>query len=59
MAVKFEIFRYYPDNGKGPYFQTYDVQNTKGMTILEAIYWIMENRDPSLSFRSACRAAIC
>lgn len=59
MGTKFEIFRYDPDDGKGPHFQSYDVPAQKGMTILEAVYWIMENRDPTLAFRSACRAAIC
>ena len=59
MAVTFKVFRYDPDNGKGPYFQEFQVEATKGMTVLEGIYWIMENLDPSLAFRSACRAAIC
>ncbi len=60
MAVTFKVFRYDPDDGQAARtFQDYEVQNTKGMTILEGIYWIMENLDPTLAFRSACRAAIC
>jgi succinate dehydrogenase / fumarate reductase iron-sulfur subunit len=59
MAVKFRVFRYDPDNGKGAFFQEYQVPNEKGMTVLEGIFWIMENLDPTLAFRCACRAAIC
>ena len=59
MAVTFRVFRYDPDDGKGPHFQDYQVQNEKGMTVLEGIFWIMENADPTLAFRCACRAAIC
>jgi succinate dehydrogenase / fumarate reductase iron-sulfur subunit len=59
MAVTFKVFRYDPDNGRGPYFQDYEVLNEKGMTVLEGIFWILENLDPSLAFRCSCRSAIC
>jgi succinate dehydrogenase / fumarate reductase iron-sulfur subunit len=55
----FKIFRYDPDDVRGPYFQSYDVNTTKGMTVLEGIFWVMENLDATLAFRCSCRAAIC
>jgi succinate dehydrogenase / fumarate reductase iron-sulfur subunit len=56
---KFKIFRFDPDKDKIPYFQTYDLPEKRGMTVLEGLYHIIENIDPSLAFRSACRAAVC
>jgi succinate dehydrogenase / fumarate reductase iron-sulfur subunit len=55
----FKVFRYDPDDGRGPYFQGFDVPSHKGMTVLEGLFWILENKDPSLAFRCSCRAAIC
>jgi succinate dehydrogenase / fumarate reductase iron-sulfur subunit len=55
----FKIFRYDPDGVRGPYFQSYEIKTNKGMTVLEGIFWVMENLDATLAFRCSCRAAIC
>ena len=59
MSKTFKIFRYNPDDGREPHFQTFEVEATKGMTVLEALYWILENKDSSFAFRSSCREANC
>ncbi|GAG17839.1 unnamed protein product, partial [marine sediment metagenome] len=59
MARSFKIFRFDPDNGREPHFQTFQVEATEGMTVLEGIFWILENVDPSLAFRCSCREANC
>ncbi|MFH1891143.1 MAG: succinate dehydrogenase iron-sulfur subunit [Candidatus Zixiibacteriota bacterium] len=56
---KFKVFRFDRDKDEMPYFQTYDMPVVRGMTVLEGLYHIIENIDPSLAFRSSCRAAVC
>jgi len=57
--VEFKIFRYDPDKGGKPHFQSYKFEAEKGMTILEGLFHIFENIDGSLAFRSSCREAVC
>jgi succinate dehydrogenase / fumarate reductase iron-sulfur subunit len=56
---KFSVFRYDPDNGAKPHFQTFDVPDIKGMTVLEGLFYILEELDPTLAFRCSCREAVC
>ena len=55
----FKIFRFDPAKDKTSRFDTYQVPPEKGLTVLESLYYIMENLDGSLAFRSSCRAAVC
>lgn len=53
------IFRYNPARDERPAFRTYSLDDTKGMTILDALILIKEEMDPTLTFRRSCRSAIC
>jgi len=55
MIRKFKVFRYDPDNGREAHFQTFDVDAPEGMTVLEGMYWILENKDATFAFRISCR----
>jgi succinate dehydrogenase / fumarate reductase iron-sulfur subunit len=55
----FKVFRYNPKSGGQPYYQTYQLPDIKGMTILEGLYYILENIDSTLAFRSSCRQGVC
>ncbi len=57
--VEFRVFRFDPEKNKEPEFQSYEFDPYKGMTILEGLYYILENLDSSLAFRSSCREAVC
>ncbi|MEW6408516.1 MAG: succinate dehydrogenase iron-sulfur subunit [Nitrospirota bacterium] len=57
--MKFRVFRFDPENDCDPYFDEFDLPVEKGMTVLEGLYYILENLDSSLAFRSSCRCAIC
>jgi succinate dehydrogenase / fumarate reductase iron-sulfur subunit len=57
--TEFRILRYDPDKDSEPHFQTYTFDSPKGMTVLEGLIYLFENVDPTLSFRSMCRAAVC
>ncbi|MFD0712009.1 2Fe-2S iron-sulfur cluster-binding protein [Paenibacillus sp. GCM10027626] len=45
------------DQQSGPVRESYDVPYRDGMSLLDAIFWIREHRDPSLSVRYSCRSA--
>ncbi|OGC06351.1 succinate dehydrogenase iron-sulfur subunit [candidate division WOR-1 bacterium RIFCSPLOWO2_02_FULL_46_20] len=57
--VTFKIERFDPDVDKAPYFKTYEVMAEKEMSVLEALFYIVENLDGSLAFRYSCRGAVC
>lgn len=59
MVKSFKVLRYNPETDKEAHFQEYAVPFVKGLTVLEGLYYILENLDPTLAFRSSCRAAIC
>lgn len=56
---QFSVFRYDPDKGAEARFDTYTVPDIKGMTVLEGLFYILEELDPTLAFRCSCREAVC
>lgn len=58
MAI-FKIFRFDPEIDKEPSFDRFEIPVETGMTVLDGLFFILENLDPSLAFRCSCRAAIC
>ncbi|MGB9683701.1 MAG: succinate dehydrogenase iron-sulfur subunit [Candidatus Bathyarchaeales archaeon] len=57
-VVEFRIRRYDPNTGK-KYIAAYKVPIRKGTTILDALNYIKDNLDETLSFRHSCRMGIC
>jgi succinate dehydrogenase / fumarate reductase iron-sulfur subunit len=57
--ITFRIRRFNPKKDPKPYYQEYKLAVPKGMTVLEALQFIKDNVDPTLSFRAFCRSAIC
>lgn len=58
-TVIFEVLRYDPEKGGNPHLEEFTVPVTKGMTVLDGLHWIKENKDRTLSWRSSCRMGIC
>jgi len=58
-TVVFEVLRYDPEKGEAPHLQEFTVPVAKGMTVLDGLHWIKENKDRTLSWRSSCRMGIC
>lgn len=57
---EFRIYRYNPDDGQNPHIDTYYVDRDDcGPMILDALMWIKDNIDASLTFRRSCREGIC
>lgn len=53
------IFRYDASVDDAPRFDDFTVDMDQGATVLDALFRVQEELDPSLSFRYACRGAIC
>ena len=54
----FHIHRYDPPQKKS-WIAEYHVPVTRGMTVLEGLWYIVDFIDGSLSFRYSCRGAVC
>src|SRR4030067_569418 len=51
--------RWTPSVGGKPQVKEYKVPYSQGMTVLDALLYVKENIDQSLSFRYSCRMGIC
>jgi len=59
-TIRLRILRYNPQQpGDEPHMQTYEIEQTHGMTLFMALSEIREQQDPSLQFDFVCRAGIC
>ena len=55
-----EIYRYDPDSGANPRLDTFHVDlDDCGPMVLDALFWIKNKVDPSLTFRRSCREGVC
>ncbi|MEM0449693.1 MAG: fumarate reductase (CoM/CoB) subunit TfrB [Methanomassiliicoccales archaeon] len=57
--VRLSVFRFDPAQDEQSRYQEFRVPLTHGMTLLEALNYIKDELDPTLSFRQGCRSAIC
>ncbi|MBB34512.1 MAG: succinate dehydrogenase iron-sulfur subunit [Hirschia sp.] len=56
----FRIYRYDPASGENPSWDTYKVDTSKfGPMVLDALIYIKNEIDPTLSFRRSCREGVC
>jgi fumarate reductase iron-sulfur subunit len=58
--LRLHVMRYNPaDPASVPHVQTFEVEQSDGMTLFMALGEIREKQDPSLQFDFVCRAGIC
>jgi succinate dehydrogenase / fumarate reductase iron-sulfur subunit len=57
--VTLKVFRFDPDLDRHPRYDSFVIATGKGMTVFEALLQVLENYDPSLSLRFACREGVC
>ncbi|MCU0853121.1 MAG: 2Fe-2S iron-sulfur cluster-binding protein, partial [Thermoplasmata archaeon] len=57
--ITVKVQRFDPNADKEPYWQKYDVQIRPAMTVLDALFEILNHQDGSLAFRFCCRAGVC
>jgi len=57
---EYRIYRWSPDDGRNPRIDTYYVDTGDcGPMVLDALIWIKNTVDPTLTFRRSCREGIC
>jgi succinate dehydrogenase / fumarate reductase iron-sulfur subunit len=57
---EFHIYRWNPDDTLNPHVDTYFVDvDDCGPMVLDAIIWIKNKIDPTLTFRRSCREGVC
>lgn len=57
--MKIDIQRYRPELDEKPFTQTFELPYKADMSVLEALQYIKDNLDSTISFRWSCRMAIC
>ena len=57
--ITLEVTRYSPERDAAPAFQSYEVPLRKDWVVLDALNYIKDKVDGSLSFRWSCRMGIC
>lgn len=56
----FRIYRFDPETGENPRWDTFDVpKDACGPMVLDALIWIKDNVDSTLTFRRSCREGVC
>ena len=58
-TIAFEIFRYRPEESREPSFQSYEVPYRSDWVILDAINWVKDHVDGTLTYRWSCRMGVC
>ncbi|CAI3938692.1 Fe-S protein subunit (SdhB/FrdB) (PDB:6LUM) [Commensalibacter communis] len=57
---RFKIYRWSPDDNRNPVIDTYEIDLDKiGPMVLDALIYIKNEIDPTLSFRRSCREGVC
>ena len=58
-TLELTVSRYRPEEESEPTFQTYDVPYNKDWVILDALNYVKDQLDGSLTFRWSCRMGVC
>jgi succinate dehydrogenase / fumarate reductase iron-sulfur subunit len=57
---EYHVYRWNPDDGQNPHVDTYQVNRDEcPPMVLDALIWIKNNIDPTLTFRRSCREGVC
>lgn len=57
--ITIKVQRFDEDKDSEPYFEEYEINETRKMKVLDALNYINNNYDTNLAFRSSCRAGQC
>jgi len=58
-TIALEVFRYLPDDEEEPRFQRYEIPCRPDMVVLDALNYIKDHVDGTLSYRWSCRMGVC
>lgn len=57
--IEFEILRYNPETDEAPSFQTFQVPCHEDWVVLDAVNYVKDELDRTLSYRWSCHMAVC
>jgi succinate dehydrogenase / fumarate reductase iron-sulfur subunit len=57
--IVLKVQRFDPAADTMPYWQKYSVKIRPGMTVLDALFEVLNHQDGTLAFRFCCRAGVC
>jgi fumarate reductase iron-sulfur subunit len=57
--IDIEVLRYHPERDREPYYQSFQVPFSDDTSVLQALQYIKDHLDGSLTFRWSCRMAVC
>ena len=58
-TIELEVLRYNPETDAEPHWQKYSVPWNDEWVVLDALNYVKENIDPTLSYRWSCHMAVC
>lgn len=58
-TIKIDVMRYRPGQDDKPWAQSFEIEWTKDMSILDALTYIKDELEPELSYRWSCRMEVC
>jgi len=58
-TIQLEVARYSPEKDSAPSFQKYEVPLRKDWVVLDALNYVKDKQDGSLTFRWSCRMGVC
>ncbi len=58
-TIKIEVFRYFPEDGGEPIFDTFEVPFRDDWVVLDALNHVKDEVDGSLTYRWSCRMGVC
>ncbi len=58
-TIELEVLRYRPEQDKEPFFQTYKVPCEDEWVVLDALNYVKDELDRSLSYRWSCHMFVC
>ncbi|WP_354623340.1 succinate dehydrogenase/fumarate reductase iron-sulfur subunit [Psychromonas sp. MME2] len=58
-TIEIEVLRYRPEMDNEPFKQRFEIPYSADLSVLEALQYIKDHLDSSISFRWSCRMAIC
>ncbi len=57
--ITLKVQRFDPTADTQPYWQKFVVSTKPGMTVLDALFEVLNHQDGTLAFRFCCRAGVC
>lgn len=57
--LNFKVYRFDPAQDKKPQYKEYTIPHYEGMRVLDALIYVYEEMDHSLSFRHSCKIENC